>query len=289
MHNQSEWSRDTIPPKDAAPEIVFGPTRGWITLNLGEVWAHRELLFFLAWRDIKVRYKQTIIGAAWAMLKPIMTMVIFSTIFGSLIGVPSGDVPYPIFVYTALISWSFFASALGQSGSSLVANASLISKVYFPRLVLPIASVFVAAVDFALAFLVLLALMLWYGIIPGSALLALPLFLLLAVTTALGAGLWLSALEIKYRDVGHIVPFLTQFWLYATPVIYPSSIIPERWRLLYSLNPMVGVVEGFRWSLLGTAHSPARQIIISTIIVVIMLIGGLFFFRRAEREFADVV
>ncbi|HSH77087.1 MAG TPA: ABC transporter permease [Herpetosiphonaceae bacterium] len=289
MHNETARSGDHFAPRDVPQEIVFGPTRGWSIPNLGEVWEHRELLFFLAWRDIKVRYKQTVIGAAWAIFKPVMTMLVFSAIFGSLIGVPSSGVPYPIFVFTGLLPWTFFASALGQSGSSLVANANLISKVYFPRLVLPLASVLVSTLDFAVAFVVLLAMMLFYRVIPGAAILLVPLFLLLALLTALGAGLWLSALQVKYRDVGHTVPFLTQFWLFLTPVIYPSSLIPEQWRLLYGLNPMVSVVEGFRWSLLGNGNAPGSLILVSTTVVIAMFVGGLFFFRRVEREFADVV
>ncbi len=289
MHNLLWRSRKTSAPKDAPPEIIFGPTRGWSMPNLGTLWEYRDLLYFLAWRDVKVRYKQTIIGAAWAILTPVMTMIVFSAIFGSLIGIPSNGVPYPIFVYSALLPWTFFASALRESGSSLVANANLISKVYFPRLVLPIASVLVAMLDFAVAFVVLVVMMLFYRIIPGFGILLVPLFLLLSLLTALGAGLWLSALEVKYRDVRHTVPFLTQFWLFLTPVIYPSSLIPERWRLLYGLNPMVGVVEGFRWSLLGTTKTPDQMVLVSTIVVLAMFIGGLFFFRRVEREFADVV
>ena len=289
MHNQLWRSRKTRAPKDAPPEIVFGPTRGWVMPDLSTLWEFRDLLYFLAWRDVKVRYKQTVIGAAWAILTPVMTMIVFSAIFGSLIGIPSNGVPYPIFVYSALLPWTFFASALRESGSSLVANANLISKVYFPRLVLPIASVLVAMLDFAVAFVVLVVMMLFYRIVPGFGILLVPLFLLLSLLTALGAGLWLSALEVKYRDVRHTVPFLTQFWLFLTPVIYPSSLIPERWRLLYGLNPMVGVVEGFRWSLLGTAKAPDQMVLVSTVVVLVMFVGGLFFFRRVEREFADVV
>lgn len=271
------------------PELVLQPTHGWATLNLRDVWEHRELLWFLAWRDIKVRYKQTLIGAAWAMLKPIMSMLVFSLIFGTLIGVDSGVVPYPVFVYSGLLTWNLFASALGQSGSSLVSNASLISKVYFPRLVLPIASVVVALLDFLVALLVLVVLMLAYGIVPGPTVLILPLFVALALATALGVGLWLSALEIKYRDVGHTVPFLTQFWLFITPVIYPSSVIPAQWRWLYSLNPMVGVVEGFRWSLLGNGRAPGVSLILSVAVMLVVLVSGLVFFKRSERQFADVV
>jgi len=289
MHNETARSREIVARREVPQEIILGPTRGWSTPNLREVWEHRELLLFLAWRDIKVRYKQTVIGAAWAVFKPVMTMLVFSAIFGTLIGVPSSGVPYPIFVFTGLLPWTFFASALGQSGSSLVTNANLISKVYFPRLVLPLASVLVSALDFAVAFVLLLGMMVFYRVVPGATALLVPLFLLLALLTALGAGLWLSALQVKYRDVGHTVPFLTQFWLFLTPVIYPTSLVPERWRLLYGLNPMVSVVEGFRWSLLGTGNAPGGLILVSTAVVLTMFVGGLFFFRRIERQFADVV
>lgn len=273
----------------SAHVVDITPTRGWAALNLREVWQYRELLYFLTWRDVKVRYKQTAIGAAWAVLQPFMTMVVFSIIFGRLAGVPSDGVPYPVFTYAALLPWTFFASALTQSGTSLVNNANLVSKVYFPRLVIPVAAVLAGAVDFAVAFVVLLGLMLFYGIVPGVAVLAVPLFLLLAFMVALGVGLWLSALDVKYRDVRYTIPFLTQFWLFATPVAYPSSLIPEQWRLLYGLNPMVGVVEGFRWALLGQQAASGDLILVSIIVVVALFVGGLFFFRRVERDFADVV
>lgn len=274
---------------DTLPGIVIEPTHGWATLNLGEVWRYRELLYFLTWRDVKVRYKQTAIGAVWAILKPFLTMVIFSVIFGGLIGVSSEGVPYPVFSYTALLPWTFFATALAQAGTSLVANANLISKIYFPRLIIPIASVLAAAVDFAVAFIVLIGMMLFYGIVPGIAVLTVPLFLLLAFMTALGLGLWLAALQVKYRDVGYTIPFLTQIWLFATPVAYSSNLIPEQWRLLYGLNPMVGVVEGFRWALLGQEGVSSNLILLSVVVVLGLFVGGLFYFRRMEREFADVV
>lgn len=271
-------------------EIVFGPRRSWSLPNLREVWAYRELLLFLAWRDIKVRYKQTVIGVAWAVLRPLMTMIVFAIIFGALIGVPSGDTPYPIFVYTGLLLWTFFASALERAASSLVTNAQLITKVYFPRLIIPLASVLVAAVDFVVAFVVLLVLVVVYRISLSAAILTIPLFLLLALLTALAAGLWLAAIEVKYRDVGHTVPFLIQFWFFVTPVAYPSSLIPERWQMLYGLNPMVGVIEGFRWALLGMEYHPSGELIlISAVVVLFMLVGGLFFFRHTERTFVDVV
>lgn len=282
----SAWG-DSAP--EEVPATVIEPTRGWAALNLGEVWRYRELLYFLAWRDIKVRYKQTVVGATWAVLQPLLTMVVFSVVFGRLARVPSDGVPYPIFSYAALLPWTFFATALSQSGTSLAANAHLVSKVYFPRLIIPIAGVLASAVDFAVAFVVLLAMMLFYGIVPGLAVLAVPLFLLLAFMTALGMGLWLSALDVKYRDVRYTIPFLTQFWLFVTPVVYPSSLIPERWRLLYGLNPMAGVVEGFRWALLGQEGAPGGLIVVSALVVLALFAGGLFYFRRVEREFADFV
>ncbi len=270
------------------PHKRITPSRGWVSLKLREVWEYRELLYFLTWRDVKVRYKQTALGAAWAIIQPFMTMVAFSLFFGQLGKIPSDGVPYPIFSFTALLPWSFFAYALGQSSNSLVGSANLISKVYFPRLVIPISSVLSGALDFAIAFVVLLGMMLYFGIAPTSAVVLLPLFLLLALVTALGVGLWLSALNVEYRDVRYTVPFLTQFWLFATPVAYPSSLLGEPWRTLYGLNPMVGVVEGFRWAMLGTAP-PGPMLGVSAVVSVALLISGAFYFRRMERTFADVV
>ena len=274
---------------DQTQTMLIEPPRGWEALELREIWRYRELLSFLAWRDVNVRYKQTAIGASWAILQPFVTMVVFSVIFGSLIQVPSGGAPYPIFSYAALLPWTFFAGALSRSGNSLVYDANLVSKVYFPRMILPFAAVLSLLVDFAIAFIILLGMMLFYGIIPGAAVITLPLFLLLAFMTSLGIGLWLSALNVKYRDVAYIIPFLAQFWLFVTPVAYPSTIIPEHWRFLYSLNPMVAVVEGFRWALLGQQNVQGEFIFLSTMVVVTLFIGGLFYFRRMEAEFADVV
>lgn len=273
----------------AVPTTIIQPSHGWAALNLREVWRYHELLYILMWRDIKVRYKQSVLGVAWAVLRPFLTMVIFSVVFGWLVRVPTGDVPYPIFSYAGLLPWTFFAAALTQSSVSLVGNANLISKVYFPRLVMPLASVLACVVDFAVAFVLLLGLLLYYGVVPGPAALAAPLFALLAFMTALGCGLWLAALNVKYRDINHTVPFLVQTWLFVTPVVYPSSLIPEQWRLLYGLNPMVGVVEGFRWALVGTEMVAGDLIAASTVTILVLLIGGLFYFRRVEREFADVV
>ena len=269
--------------------ILIEPPRRWEALELREFWRYRELLYFLTWRDVKVRYKQTAIGAAWAILQPFLTMVVFSVIFGSLIQVPSDGVPYPIFSYAALLPWTFFAGALTRSGNSLVYDANLVSKVYFPRMILPFAAVLSLLVDFAIAFIVLLGMMLFYGIVPGIAVLTLPLFLLLAFMAALACGLWLSAVNVKYRDVAYVIPFLTQFWLFMTPVAYSSSIIPEAWRPLYGLNPMAGVIEGFRWALLNTGQIPSGPIFVSAAVVIALLIGGLFYFQRMESQFADIV
>jgi lipopolysaccharide transport system permease protein len=271
------------------PAIVIQPSKGWLKLNLRDLWEYRELLFFLVWRDVKVRYKQTVLGAAWAILQPFLTMVVFSIFFGRLAKVPSDGIPYPIFAYTALLPWQLFAHALSESGNSLVANQQLITKVYFPRLVIPISAVLAGLVDFVIAFVVLLAMMFYYGIVPTIAILTLPLFIMFAVATALAAGLWLSALNVEYRDVRYTIPFLTQFWLFATPIAYSSSLVPERWRTLYGLNPMAGVVEGFRWALLGRSGGMGSLVVVSVLAVGLMLLGGLIYFRRMERTFADIV
>ena len=275
------------PAIEAASTIVIRPSRGWVSLDLRDLWRYRELLYFLTWRDIKVRYKQTIFGAAWAILQPFFTMIVFSVFFGRLIRVPSDGVPYPIFAYSGLLPWQLFSQAVTRSGNSLVSNRHLITKIYFPRLAIPISAVLPGLVDFGIAFVVLLVMMVYYHIAPTVAVLTLPFFLLLAVAAALGVGLWLSALNLKYRDVGYTIPFLTQFWLFATPVLYPSSLIPEKWQALYGLNPMAGVVEGFRWALLGKAP-PGPFLAISVGAVMLLLIGGLYYFRRMEKTFADV-
>jgi len=271
------------------PALILRPSRGFLRLNLRDVWEYRELLYFLVWRDVKVRYKQTVLGAAWAILQPVMTMLVFSVFFGRLAKVPSDGIPYPVFAFTALLPWQLFAYALSESSNSLVSNQNLITKVYFPRLVIPIAAVLAGLVDFAIAFVVLLGLMLYYGIMPTAAVALLPLFMLLAVTTALAIGLWLSALNVKFRDVRYTIPFLTQFWMFATPVAYPSSLVPEPWRALYGLNPMAGVVEGFRWALLGKAQGPGPLLAVWVAAVVVLLVGVLMYFRRTESTFADVV
>ena len=276
-------------PADDLPVLRIAPSKGWVSLKLHELWEYRELLYFLVWRDVKVRYKQTVLGAAWAIIQPFFTMVVFSLFFGHLAKMPSDGVPYPIFSYVALVPWTFFAHGLNQAPNKLVGSAHLVKKVYFPRLAIPIAAVLSGVVDFALAFLVLLGMMLYYGVIPTVHVLWLPLLLLLALVTSLGVGLWLAALNVQYRDVQYVVPFLTQFWLFATPVAYPSSLLSEPWRTLYGLNPMVGVVEGFRWALLGTQTAPGPIIAFSACIALALLVSGGFYFRRMEKTFADVV
>src|SRR5688572_458795 len=271
------------------PTFSIDPPKSWASIGLRELWEYRELLYFLTWRDVKVRYKQTALGAAWAVIQPLFMMLVFSLFFGRLAGVPSDGVPYPVFTFCALLPWQLFAHALSESSNSLVGNQNLITKVYFPRLVVPISAVLGGLVDFAIAFVILLVMMTYYGIVPGWQIVTLPLFILLAVVTALAVGLWLSALNVQYRDVRYTINFLIQFWLFATPVAYPSSLVPEAWRPLYGLNPMAGVVEGFRWALLGKAQPPGALLWVSVAVVILLLIGGLYYFRRMEQEFADVV
>ena len=285
----------TVPVSDSPtshqplPHFVLEPSHGWVPLELAKVWEYWELLYFLIWRDIKVRYKQTVLGAAWAILQPFLTMIVFSVFFGKLGGIPSDEFPYPIFVYTALLPWQLFAHALTESGNSMVANQELITKVYFPRMVIPLSTVIAGLVDFGIAFIVLLGMMYFYGIMPTAAILALPLFILLACATALAVGLWLAALNVKYRDVRYTIPFITQFWLLATPIAYPVSLVPEPWRAVYGLNPMVGVVEGFRWALLGKPGTVGPAVVVSVLVMSVLLVGGGFYFSRMEETFADVV
>jgi len=270
------------------PVTIIEPSRGWVSLKLGELVAYRELIYFLVWRDIKVRYKQTALGAAWAILQPLLTMIVFSLFFGRLAKVPSDGIPYPIFSFAGLVPWTFFASGLAQSSNSLVGSANLLKKVYFPRMAIPIGSILAGLVDFALAFGVLLVLMLYYGITPTVNVLFLPVFVVLALVTSLGTGLWLAALNVEYRDVRFVVPFITQFWLFATPIAYSSSLLGEPWRTLFGINPMVGVVDGFRWALLGTG-APGPIALVSAAAAVVMLVSGAYYFRRMERTFADRV
>ncbi len=274
---------------ESSTSTIIQPSSGWGFPNFREVWRYRELLYFLTWRDVKVRYKQTVLGAAWAIIKPFCTMIVFSIFFGKFAKVPSDGLPYPIFAYSALLPWHYFAYALSQSGESLVKEQRLITKVYFPRLIMPLAPMFSGLVDFAIAFSVLIGMMFWYKIKPTIGVLALPLWIILAMMTALAVGTWLSALNVKYRDIRYAIPFLTQLWLFSTPIAYSSSIVPEKWRTIYGLNPMAGVVEGFRWGLLGKEPPSAQMIMVSAVGILILLIGGLIYFRRTERTFADVV
>lgn len=271
------------------PLLRIVPPRGWLDIDFNELWAARELLYFFIWRDIKVRYKQTAIGAAWAVIQPFMTMVVFSLFFGKLAKMDSHGLPYPIFYYSALLPWMYFATALQNATNVVVEQQQVITKVYFPRLVLPLSAVVGGLLDFAIAFVVFLGMMAYYRIMPGLALLLFPCFLLLAVATALGVGLWLSALNAIYRDVRYVIPFVVQFWLFASPVAYPSSLIPERWRWLYGLNPMAGVIEGFRWALTGHGQPPNILLGVSTGMVLLLVGGGLAYFHRMEGTVADVV
>jgi len=271
------------------PSAVIESSKGLFDLDLRAVWQYRELLSFLVWRDVKVRYKQTLIGASWAILQPLMTMVIFTVIFGHFARLPSDGLPYSVFVYTALLPWMYFAQAIERSGKSLVADTNLIKKVYFPRLLVPISAIMTPLADFAIAFILLLGLMAWFGIMPTWGILILPLFMLFALLTALAVSLFLASLNVRYRDVGHAIPFLIQFWMYASPVAYSVNLIPERWRPLYSLNPMLGVIEGFRWALLGKASPDFEVMVISAAVVLVLLLGGLVYFKHMERTFADVI
>ena len=276
-------------PSGQVGSIAVEPAGRACGVDVGEVWRYRELLYFLVWREVKVRYKQTLIGAAWAVLQPAMTMAIFTVIFGRLAGIPSDGVPYPLFAYAALLPWTYFSEAVGRGGLSLVGDANLIRKVYFPRVLIPVAAVVAPIVDFCFAFALLLGMLAWYGVAPSMGVLMLPAFVLLAVTTALAVSLWLSALNVRYRDVRHTIPFLLQIWMYVSPVVYPVSVVPADMRVLYGLNPMVGVIEGFRWGLLGRQAPDPALIAMSVLMVAGLLAGGLVFFRRQEPALADVV
>jgi homopolymeric O-antigen transport system permease protein len=271
------------------PVHVIEAQSGWVPVRLGELWEYRELLYFFVWRELKIRYKQTLLGVAWAVIQPLFTMVVFTLLFGRLAKVPSDGLPYPVFTFCALLPWQLFSFALTESSNSVVAQQRLLTKVYFPRLLMPLASVCVGLADFAIAFVMLIAMMAYYGIVPGLAALTIPLWTILAMATALGIGLWLAALNVRYRDIRYTVPFLTQVWMYATPVAYASSLIPQAWRPFYALNPMVGVIEGFRWALLGQAPTVSTVLPVSVTAVALLLASGLFYFRRTERTFADIV
>jgi lipopolysaccharide transport system permease protein len=272
------------------PEIVqIRPSTGLAALNLGDLWRYRELILFMIWRDVKVRYKQTLLGAAWAVIQPVLTMLVFTFVFGTVAKVPTEGMPYPIFSYTALLPWGLFTAALNTASRSLTANQNMVTKIYFPRLVLPLASVLGGLVDFAIAFVILIGMMLYYHVSPTGAVWTLPLFLILTLVTALGVALWLSAINVQYRDVNYVLPFLTQFWLFLTPVAYSAQVISAKWQTVYSLNPMAGVVNGFRWALLGTNTGPDLNMAVSVAISIAVLVSGLFYFRSMERTFADMI
>lgn len=274
---------------EKAPELIIKPVNGWRAIDFRELWAYRELLYFLVWREIKVRYKQTILGAAWAIIQPFFTMVVFSVFFGTLAGVPSDGIPYPIFTYSALLPWQMFENGIRKAAASLVSGRNLLTKVYFPRITVPLAPILASFVDFMLAFVVLIGMMFFYSMRPTQALWTLPLFLLLTLITAIGVSLWTAALNVAYRDVGYLIPFILRVWFFITPITYASSIVPEQYQFLYSLNPMVGVVEGFRWAMLGVGDPPSSMFIGSIVISIVLMITGAMYFRRMERTFADVV
>lgn len=281
MENPAELSRKSC--------IVIKPSRGLLQLDLEELWRYRELLFFLVWKDVLIRYKQTAIGVCWAVLQPLITMAIFAVIFGKMANIPSDGKPYPLFAFAALLPWSYFSQALTRSGTSLVGNANLITKVYFPRLLIPLAASVSPIVDLFFSFILLLLLMVWYGVSPTWNLLVLPLFVALSLMTSLAVGLWMSALNVKYRDVGHAIPFLVQVWMYGSPVAYAASMVPEKWRLLYSLNPMVGVIEGFRWAILGSVKPDLQVLAVSSIVMLVLMTGGFIYFKQMEQTFADII
>ncbi len=276
-------------PSGQLPVADITPVQGAFALDLGELWQYRELLFLLAWRDATVRYKQSVVGIGWAVIQPLMMMAVFTIVFGRFANLPSDGVPYAVFSLTALLPWNYFARSLTDSSNSLVGSSHLLTKIYFPRLILPISKVFSGLIDFAIAFVLLLGVMAWYRVAPSLRIVALPLFMILAMLTAFGVGLWLTALNVKYRDVGFVVPFLVQIWMYASPVAYSSSIVPAHWRPIYEMNPMTGVVEGFRWALLGKSAPDAASILSSTGIVLLIILSGLWYFRRMEKTFADLV
>jgi len=276
-------------PVPRRPTVVVQPSQGWAGLNTGELWAYRDLLLILAGRDVKLRYKQTALGIIWVILQPLVAALIFAVIFGRFVGVPSDGVPYVLFAFCGLLPWNYFSGALQRAGNSLITDSKLISKVYFPRMLIPLASTLAVLIDFAVMLAVLVVLMLIYQVVPTWRLVSLPFFLLLTTLAATGISLWLSALNVQYRDFMYAVPFLIQVWMYASPVVYPTSLVPEQWRLLYSLNPAVGFIEGFRWALLGRSALSPEIVLITTVLSLLALFSGAFVFRRVERRFADVI
>lgn len=270
------------------PHLHISPPKKWIPLDLVELWNYRELLYSFTWRDVKIRYKQTALGFLWAIIQPLCMMLIFTVFFGRLAKIPSDGIPYPLFVLAALLPWTLFAEGLTRSTNSMIVNANIMTKVYFPRLIMPLSGILSPLVDFVFSFLILVVMMAWYGFIPTLNIIFLPLFILLALATSLGIGLWLSALNVQYRDFQYTIPFMIQLWLFASPVVYPASLVPEPVRFLYGLNPMAGVIEGFRWALLGT-EMPGAMILVSVGMVVVLLVSGAFYFRKMEQYYADVV
>jgi lipopolysaccharide transport system permease protein len=280
---------EPLPESTAGSDWEIAPPHGWFEINLREMWAYRELLYFLVWRDLKIRYKQTAIGVAWVVIQPFMTMMIFTIVFGRLAKMPSQGLPYPVFYFAALLPWTYFASSLTSATNTVVENERMITKVYFPKMILPFSAVLSGLVDFGIGFVLLLSMMLYYHLIPTIATLLVPFFLLLAVMTALAVGLWLSALNAIYRDVRYMIPFVVQFWLFASPVAYPSALVPVKWRWLYGLNPLAGVVEGFRWALTGHAQPPGAMILVSAAMVLLLFLGGVVYFKKMENKIADSV
>jgi lipopolysaccharide transport system permease protein len=285
MEDIIENTSRLVPP----PAVVLRPASGWLDLDLAGVWRYRELLYYLVWRELKVRYRQAIVGAGWAIVQPVFAVLIFSVVFGAFARMPSDGVPYPLFAFAGMLPWAYFSEAMRRASTGLVGEGELIRKVYFPRLIIPLAMVLSPLVDFVLAFVVFAGLLAWYGVVPGWQIVFLPLFLLVAMLLAVAMGLWLGPVNVRFRDVMHTLPFLIQVWLYASPIVYPLSIVPERWRALYSLNPMVGVIEGFRWALLGRQTPDFVAIGISVAFIAVVAVAGLVFFRRMERSFADVI
>jgi lipopolysaccharide transport system permease protein len=284
-----------VNPKDTSrsaniksPVKIIRPLDGWLPIDLKELWEYRELVYTFAMRDIKVRYKQTALGAAWAVIQPFMMMVVFTIFFGKLAKIPSEGIPYPLFSYAALLPWTLFSEGITRSTNSMITNANIMTKVYFPRLVMPISGILSPLIDFMIAFVILIAMMLYYGFVPTINIIWLPVFILLALMTSLGVGLWLSAFNFQYRDFQYTLPFLIQLWLFASPIVYPSTLLPESYRWIYGLNPMAGVIEGFRWALLGT-NPPSSMIAFSFVIVMVILISGAYCFKRMEKTYADVV
>lgn len=281
--------RSILGTYNGADWVVIKPSSGWAALGLKELWQHRELVYFLIWRDIKVRYKQTVLGATWAIIQPVLTMVVFTIFFGELGNIPSDGAPYPIFSYAALIPWTYFANSVAHASQSLTASANLIQKIYFPRLALPVSTSLAGLLDVALSFSVLVVMMIAYGVTPTWRLATIPLFLVFAVVTALGTSIWLSAMNVRYRDIRYVTPFLVQLWMLISPIAYPSSLLSTPWRTLYGLNPMAGVVEGFRWAVLGTSAPPTSTIALSSAVALVLMISGTIFFRNTERTFADII